>query len=122
MPSTAQTALAAKIEFESKISSKGQVTLPVEIRRRLGVKEGDSVKFVVQEGRTVVMPVREEENPFTKWIGAFPAFSTRQEILDWTSEMRDDEERKADLDEWRQEEAAKSKVRKQAEKDENRSR
>jgi antitoxin PrlF len=101
-PATAITP-PPKLEFESKITSKGQITLPVEIRRRPGVKEGESVKFVVQDdGRTVVLPVRDEENPFLKYVGALGVFKTRQEILDWVSEMRDDDERKADLAEWRE--------------------
>ncbi|NCC62263.1 MAG: AbrB/MazE/SpoVT family DNA-binding domain-containing protein, partial [Verrucomicrobiae bacterium] len=29
----------------AKITSKGQITIPVDIRRKLGVKEGDKVLF-----------------------------------------------------------------------------
>ena len=55
----------------SAISSKGQVTIPVEIRRRLGVKAGDRVKFVVKDGMTTIQPDRDgEDNPFAKYIGA----------------------------------------------------
>jgi len=32
----------------SVISSKGQVTVPQEIRIRLGLKEGDRIEFVVE--------------------------------------------------------------------------
>lgn len=35
----------------TKISSKGQITVPVEVRRRLGVKQGDRVEFVVEGQR-----------------------------------------------------------------------
>ena len=38
----------------AKITSKGQITIPVAIRRMLGVKDGDKVLFV-QEGNKVVM-------------------------------------------------------------------
>ncbi len=31
----------------STISSKGQITVPLEIRNRLGLKKGDRVEFVV---------------------------------------------------------------------------
>jgi len=34
----------------AKITSKGQITLPVYIRRKLGVKEGDKVLFVEDAG------------------------------------------------------------------------
>ena len=85
------TAALEKILAKSKISSKGQITLPIEIRQRLGVKEGDSVKFVVdKDGRTIVLPVREEGNEFEKWLGvakAPPGFDS----VAWVRDMRDDE-------------------------------
>lgn len=38
----------------AKVTSKGQITIPIEIRRFLGVKDGDKVMFV-QDGNRVVM-------------------------------------------------------------------
>jgi antitoxin PrlF len=41
-------------EIPSTISKKGQVTIPVEVRRHLGVKTPDRVTFVIdEEGGTV---------------------------------------------------------------------
>ena len=42
----------------STISSKGQITVPREIRNRLGLKEGDRVEFVVENDRTTIRPAR----------------------------------------------------------------
>lgn len=39
----------------AKITSKGQITLPVAIRKKLGVKDGDKVLFVEDNGRVVIM-------------------------------------------------------------------
>ena len=39
----------------AKITSKGQITIPVDIRKRLGVKEGDKVLFVEENGRIIMM-------------------------------------------------------------------
>lgn len=39
-------------EITSTITSKGQLTVPVEIRRALGLKQGDTVVFQL-EGREV---------------------------------------------------------------------
>ena len=39
----------------AKVTSKGQITIPIEIRRKLGVKEGDKILFVEERGRIVVM-------------------------------------------------------------------
>jgi AbrB family looped-hinge helix DNA binding protein len=73
----------------STISSKGQITVPLEIRRRLGLKEGDRVEFMVDRGRTVLRPERRSQNPFEKYIGGLPAFGSAEEIHAWVAEMRD---------------------------------
>jgi len=75
----------------STVSSKGQVTVPIEVRRRLGLKEGDRVEFVFEDDRTVVRPVRPATNPFTAYVGAFPAFSSLEEINAWYRDLRDDD-------------------------------
>ena len=38
----------------AKVTSSGQITIPVQIRRKLGIKEGDKVMFL-EEGNRVVM-------------------------------------------------------------------
>lgn len=76
----------------STISTKGQVTVPLEIRRRLGLKEGDRVEFVVDNGQTILRPARSSENPFEKYIGKLPAFESAREINEWVAEMRDEDE------------------------------
>jgi len=38
----------------AKITSRGQVTIPIDIRKKLGVKEGDKVIFLEDEGRIFV--------------------------------------------------------------------
>lgn len=39
----------------AKVTSKGQVTIPVEIRRKLGIKDGDKVLFMEDGGRVYMM-------------------------------------------------------------------
>jgi antitoxin PrlF len=36
-------------EIISTISSKGQVTVPAEVRKRLGIKQGDKLSFVIED-------------------------------------------------------------------------
>lgn len=74
----------------STISSKGQITVPSEVRRRLGVKAGDRVEFVFEAGQTVLRPTRSEKNPFAPFIGSLPAFNNRKEIHAWIRNLRDD--------------------------------
>ena len=38
----------------AKITSRGQVTIPIDIRKKLGVKEGDKIIFLEDEGRIFV--------------------------------------------------------------------
>jgi antitoxin PrlF len=75
----------------STLSSKGQITIPLEIRRRLGLKEGDRVEFVVEGERTIIRPAQSPKNPFEKYAGALPAFRSEREINAWVSSLRDEE-------------------------------
>ena len=75
----------------STVSTKGQVTIPQEVRVRLGLKEGDRVEFVTKDNVTILRPVREAGNPFQEFAGILGSFRTRKEIDAWISELRDDE-------------------------------
>jgi AbrB family looped-hinge helix DNA binding protein len=74
------------------IGNRGRLTIPVEVRRRLDLRAGGRVEFVFEEGKTVLRPVRSEVNPFEAWVGAFPAFSTREEIPQHYRELRGHDE------------------------------
>ncbi len=77
----------------STISSKGQVTVPQEIRERLGLRAGDRVEFVVEENRTVIRPAHPEGNPFRAMIGIAPPFPGGEEgIKAWIDDMRSDKD------------------------------
>jgi AbrB family looped-hinge helix DNA binding protein len=77
-------------EFVSTISSKGQVTIPVDVRRQLGVGPADKVAFVVtDEGKVELRPVR-----FTleSVIGSLPALPNEsidleQEVMEAVEEQ-----------------------------------
>ena len=75
----------------STISSKGQITVPLEIRNRLGLRTGDRVEFVVDDDRTTIRPARAPENPFMKYVGALPAFSDAREVNAWVRTLREEE-------------------------------
>ncbi|MCL1917392.1 MAG: AbrB/MazE/SpoVT family DNA-binding domain-containing protein [Peptococcaceae bacterium] len=38
----------------AKITIRGQITIPIEIRKKLGVKDGDKVIFVEENGRIIM--------------------------------------------------------------------
>lgn len=39
----------------AKISMKGQITIPIEIRKKLGLKEGDKVIFVEKDNNIILL-------------------------------------------------------------------
>ena len=78
--------------YSSTISSKGQVTVPQEIRNRLGLTTGDRVDFVIEGERTVIRPARGDENPFAKYRGVLGPFPGGEKgIKAWIDDMRSDE-------------------------------
>lgn len=76
----------------SIIGPKGRLTVPKEVRTRLGLKAGDSVEFEIEGNDVVIRRAQREENPFAKYAGALPAFPGGiEEINAWIRELRDDE-------------------------------
>lgn len=75
--------------LSSTISSKGQVTVPLEVRKRLGLRRGDEVEFVIDDDRTTIRPARPTENPFVKYVGVLPSFSNARQINAWVRKLRD---------------------------------
>ncbi len=73
------------------LTSKGQITIPQDVRRRLGLKQGDQVVFVTENGTTTIQPARGEPNPFERYAGALGGFETQAEINAWLSDLRDDD-------------------------------
>ena len=53
---------------EAKITSKNQITIPLEVRRRLGVKSGDRVVFEADGVEIRVKPVK-TSSVWDKWQG-----------------------------------------------------
>ena len=75
--------------YTGSVTSKGQVTVPKPIRERLGLKQGDRIEFVSENGRTVVRRARSVTNPFSKYVGALGTFKSRKEINAWVRDLRD---------------------------------
>ncbi len=51
-----------------KITSKGQVTIPKEIRDKLGILPGEGLAFEEKNG-TFFIKKSLKESPFDKWVG-----------------------------------------------------
>jgi AbrB family looped-hinge helix DNA binding protein len=49
-----------------KVLSKGQVTLPAEVRRRLGLKPGSVVRYAVEGDRAILWKVDPSDAAFLR--------------------------------------------------------
>jgi len=73
------------------VTAKGQITIPLEIRTKLGLRQGDRVEFLTEHGRTTLRPARAEPNPFEPYIGALGTFEGGvEEINAWVRELREE--------------------------------
>lgn len=77
------------MQKQAKLTSKGQITVPHEIRRVLGVQTGDGLIFESDTAGVRVRPAR-AESPFAKYrgIGNAGVPSGRAGINRWIKAMR----------------------------------
>ena len=77
------------MQKQARITSKGQITVPHEIRKFLGVKPGDRLLFETSGSGAHVRPVR-KESPFEAFrgIGNSGVRSGRKSILRAIRELR----------------------------------
>jgi AbrB family looped-hinge helix DNA binding protein len=60
------------VELKARVTSKGQLTIPKEVRRALGVREGDSLLFEINDdGGEVTVRVVRKPVSFADYAGAW---------------------------------------------------
>ncbi len=64
-----------------RITQKGQVTIPKDIRDKLGVKLGSSVRFSIVEGKCI-LEKEVEETKAEKWVGYLESHKRTDEFLE----------------------------------------
>jgi len=64
-----------------KVTSKGQVTIPKEIREAIGIGPGSAVEFSIQNGECVLKKVADKD-PFAKWTGFLKKRKSTDQIVD----------------------------------------
>lgn len=78
----------------AKITSKGQITIPISIRKKLGVKDGDKVLFI-QDGDKIVM-MNASINALLETQKSFEGaadelnIKNEQDIVDMVKEIREE--------------------------------
>lgn len=78
-----------KMQKEAKITSKGQITIPLEVRQILGVRAGDKLLFEKDEFGIRVRPVR-TRSTFSRYrgIGTPGIGPGRKGIARWLRDLR----------------------------------
>lgn len=76
----------------AKITLRGQITIPIEIRRRLGVKDGDKVIFLEENGRVIMenAAMIALKNAQDSFVGEAErlGLQTEQDVVDMVKEVR----------------------------------
>jgi AbrB family looped-hinge helix DNA binding protein len=60
------------MRIESRMTSKGQTTIPAEIRERLGLQTGDRIAFIEMEHGFLILP---RNRPASTLFGALSQFA-----------------------------------------------
>lgn len=76
----------------AKVTSKGQITIPIDIRRKLGLKDGDKVLFVEEDGRIMMVnatltAIRQAQAAFAGEAEC-AGLKDEQDVVDLVSEVR----------------------------------
>lgn len=87
----------ATIINDARVMSKGQVTIPKNIREALGVTTGDRVTFIVENGsvRVINSAIYAMQKFQKQMAGTAQAagFSSEEDVAAWISESRREENR-----------------------------
>ena len=77
------------MEKEAQLTSKGQVTVPAEIRKLLRLKQGDRIVFIAEEDHVTLRRVHQGD-AFAKYAGRYRSGrgKTRDEINSELRELR----------------------------------
>ncbi|MCL2031675.1 MAG: AbrB/MazE/SpoVT family DNA-binding domain-containing protein [Methanomassiliicoccaceae archaeon] len=76
----------------AKITMRGQITIPKEIRKRLGLKDGDKVVFVEENVRIIMenaamIALKKAQNAFAGEAERM-GLRTEQDVVDLVKEVR----------------------------------
>jgi len=88
----------------AKVTTRGQITIPAAIRRKLNVRDGDKVIFFEENGRivmenSVMVALRNAQDAFAGEAERL-GIKTEQDVVNMVKEVRKEiwEERNADND------------------------
>lgn len=76
----------------AKITAKGQITIPVQIRKMLNLKDGDKVVFLADDGKVVMenstrLAIREAQAAFAG-LAEELGLETEEDVINLVKEVR----------------------------------
>ena len=76
----------------AKVTSKGQITIPIDIRRKLGIQEGSKVLFIEDAGRIYIAnssmeALREAQKAF-RGEAERVGLQSEKDVVDMIKEIR----------------------------------
>ena len=78
----------------ARVSSKGQITIPIEIRKKLNLKEGDKVLFAEENGNVYVLNASlvalKEIQQNMKGEGQKQNLNTEEDVNKYVEEVREE--------------------------------
>jgi AbrB family looped-hinge helix DNA binding protein len=78
----------------AKVSSKGQVIIPIEIRKKLNLKEGDKVLFIEEGDRVILLNAGyvaiKEIQETMKQEAENSGLKTEEEITEFVKKLREE--------------------------------
>ncbi len=88
----------------AKITSKGQITLPISIRRILNLKDGDKVAFIEKDGEYVIVnPVSlaiDNARKAFKWEAKRLGLKTEEDVVNLVKEVRKERSKEVTKHKW----------------------
>lgn len=76
----------------AKVMSKGQVTIPINVRKKLNLKEGDKVVFIEKDGNIVIansaMVALQQVQDAFKGEAERLGLRTEQDVVNMVKEVR----------------------------------
>ncbi len=76
----------------AKITSKGQITIPIQIRRKLNLKDGDKVIFLMDGGKVIMdnparLAKKEAQDSF-KGLAEELELESEEDVINLVKEVR----------------------------------
>jgi antitoxin PrlF len=81
--------------IQATLTSKNQITIPLAVRKKLGLHKGDHLVFMETDGQIVLQMRPKDPNPLSRFIGICAPENqlvTREKILEESREIREGRE------------------------------